>query len=328
MRFGVVLVLTVAVVAAAPAAAGPNDIDLLGLVDTSDPANPVVGNDDFRSLVRELGLIFTPSGLQPAETTGISGFDFAVDYGFHAVNIDRGYWQDALEQKGSRLPMTIGARARKGFVLPVPLASEVELGAQWLIESQMLNLGANVRLALNEGFTGAHWWVFIPDIAVQAGINRVVGSDDLDLLTVTAGGTVSKGFGLFGSVNFCPFFGYQSVFVNGSTRLIDTNPLDTGNVDDNIVFDIVNFADNRIDRYSVGARIIVAHVQVSGGVDINVLDPQTTILQPAVRAGVRERLKADEDVTTLLSPAAIDGLFSLEHQLQHVDFIFARVLGA
>jgi adenylosuccinate lyase len=45
-------------------------------------------------------------------------------------------------------------------------------------------------------------------------------------------------------------------------------------------------------------------------------------------AGVRERLKADEDVTKLLSPAAIDGLFSLEHQLQHVDVIFARVLGA
>jgi adenylosuccinate lyase len=44
-------------------------------------------------------------------------------------------------------------------------------------------------------------------------------------------------------------------------------------------------------------------------------------------AGVRERLKADEDVTRLLSPADIDGLFSLERQLQHVDVIFARVLG-
>jgi hypothetical protein len=286
MRPGAVLALVLAVVVAVPAAAGPNDIELLGLVDTSDPAAPVVRNEDFRSLVRELGLIFTPSGLQPAETTGIAGFDFAVDYAFHPVNIGRAYWQDALEQPGNRLPMTLGARARKGFVLPVPLASEVELGAQWLIESRMLNLGANLRLALNEGFTGAHWWVFIPDIAVQAGINRVVGSDDLDLLTITAGGTISKSFGLFGMVNFCPFFGYQSVFVNGSTRLVDTNPVNTSNVDDNIVFDVVSLVDNRIDRYSVGARIIVAHVQVSGGVDINVLGPDDIIFQPALRAGV------------------------------------------
>lgn len=286
MRSGAALALVLAVTAAVPAAAGPNDIELLGLVDTSDPANPVVRNEDFRSLVRELGLIFTPTMLQPAETTGIAGFDFAVNYAFHPVNIDRAYWQDALETPGSRLPMTVGATARKGFILPVPLATEVEVGAQWLIESQMLNLGANVRLALNEGFTGAHWWAFIPDVAVQAGINRVVGSDDLDLITATVGGSVSKGFGLFGMVNLAPFIGYQSIFVNGSTRLVDTNPLNTSNVDDNVVFDIVDYSVNRIDRISVGARVVVAHVMLSGGADINILDPQTTIVQPSIRAGV------------------------------------------
>ncbi len=278
--------LAVAALTAVPAAAGPNDIELLGLVDTSDPDNPVVRNEDFRLLVREMGLIFTPSVQQPAETTGISGFDFAFDYAFHPVNIDEAYWQDALEQKGSRLPMTMGARARKGFILPVPLASEVEIGAQWLIESQMLNLGANVRLALNEGFTGNHWWVVIPDIAVMAGINRVVGSDDLDLLTATGGASISKGFGLFGSVNLAPFLSYQAIFVNGSTRLVDTNPENTSNVDDNIVFDVVDLADNRIDRISVGARLIVAHVMLSGGVDINLLEPDNTIIQTGLRAGV------------------------------------------
>jgi hypothetical protein len=286
MRAVASLALAFAVTAAAPALAGPNDIELLGLVDTSDPANPVVRNEDFRSLVRELGLIFTPSALQPAETTGISGFDFAVDYAFHPVNIDQPYWQDALETKGSRLPMTVGARARKGFVLPVPLASEVEMGAQWLIESQMLNLGANVRLALNEGFTGNHWWIVIPDIAVMGGINRVVGSDDLDLLTITAGGSISKGFGLFGSANLTPFVSYQSIFVNGSTRLVDTNPENTTNVDDNVVFDIVDYADNRMDRISVGARLVVAHVMLSGGVDINLVEPDNTIIQTGLRAGV------------------------------------------
>lgn len=284
-RFAAFAVLLSAV-CAGPAVAGPNDIELLGLVDTSDPANPTPRNDDFRSLVREMGLIFTPSPLQPAETTGISGFDFAFEYAFHPVNIQQAYWQDALENPGERLPMTLGARARKGFVLPIPLASEVEMGAQWLIESQMLNLGANVRLALNEGWTGDHWWIFIPDIAIQAGVNRVVGSDDLDLITATGGASISKGFGLFGQVNLCPFLSYQAIFVNGSTRLVDANPEIVTNVDDNVVFDIVPLADNRIDRISGGLRLIVAHVSLSGGVDVNLMGDGTQITQFALRTGV------------------------------------------
>ncbi len=281
------LVLVVGVALSAPALAGPNDIELLGLIDTTtNPAAPVAKQEDFQRLVLELGLIFTPSNLQPAETTGISGFDFAVTYAFHPVQFDQPYWQEAVEEKGSRLPMTIGASARKGFVLPVPLASELEVGAQYLIESQMVALGANVRIALNEGFTGNHWWVVIPDIAVMAGVNRVVGSDDLDLLTVTAGGSISKGFGVFGSFNLTPFIGYQSVFVNASTRIVDANPSNTNNVEDNIVFDVVSLVDNRIDRISGGARIIVAHVMMSGGVDVDLLDNDVTIVQFGLRAGV------------------------------------------
>jgi adenylosuccinate lyase len=44
--------------------------------------------------------------------------------------------------------------------------------------------------------------------------------------------------------------------------------------------------------------------------------------------GMRERLKHDPDVARLLSAEAIDALCSLDHQLQHVDVIFARVLSS
>jgi adenylosuccinate lyase len=45
-------------------------------------------------------------------------------------------------------------------------------------------------------------------------------------------------------------------------------------------------------------------------------------------AGMKERLQADERVAQLLPATALDRLFSLENQLQHVDAIFARVLGS
>jgi adenylosuccinate lyase len=44
-------------------------------------------------------------------------------------------------------------------------------------------------------------------------------------------------------------------------------------------------------------------------------------------AGMRERLKADPDVSARLDAATLDTLFSLEGQLKHVDVIFERVLG-
>ena len=59
-----------------------------------------------------------------------------------------------------------------------------------------------------------------------------------------------------------------------------------GLADDNVVFDNVELTNNRIDRISGGVRFIVAHVMFSGGVDVNLLDPQTTIVQAGLRAGV------------------------------------------
>lgn len=279
------LVFVVALAGSTHAAAASNDVNLLGLVNDASP-----DNDGFRSLVRELGIVMTPSSLQPAETTGQSGFDFGLDYTFHTMRFDEAYWQDTRENPATPLLMTLGARARKGFVLPVPLTSEVEFGAQWLIDSQLLSMGTNVRVALNEGFR------FIPDIALQVGINRMVGNKDLDLLTVTAGGQISKGFGVMGSFNLCPFVGYQSIWVNGSSRIIDTGPSDAANVSDNIVFAQVPIAANRMDRLSLGLRFLIAVVHITGGLDLNFVDAVSgtgaagtdpdTLLQYSIRAGV------------------------------------------
>lgn len=275
------LLITAIVCVSFPARAGANDLSLLPLVNKPAGGDPTADNAQFRSLVRELALVMTPTTMQPAETTGQSGFDFALDYNFHTLNFQQPYWTQTRKPGAAPLLMTLGARARKGFVLPVPLTSEIEAGAQWLIDSQLLNLGANVRVALNEGF---RW---IPDLAVSAGINRMVGSDEIDLLTVTAGAQISKGFGVFGSFNLCPFAGYQSIWVNGASRIIDADPTNTANVDDNVLFQTVSItsAASRSDRFSGGVRLIFAVVQLTAGLDVNVLDGKP-LLQYGLRAGV------------------------------------------
>jgi hypothetical protein len=244
-------------------------------------------------LVQELSLVMTPTPVQPAETTGQAGFDFGIDYVIHDISEDQAYWADAVEgrlENRDLLPIlqTIGVRGRKGFPLPIPLTSEVELGANWIVDSQMLNLGGNVRLALNEGF---RW---IPDLAVSAGVNRLVGTEDLDMFTVTAGGSISKGFGIGGTINVAPFLGYQSIFVNASSRVIDPTPGFIEDVGDNVVFNEVQISDptTRIDRLEAGVRVQAAIVELSTGFNFNLLpdinggNDRRLFMQYAIRAGL------------------------------------------
>lgn len=297
-----------------PAAALPNDSHLAGLIVDGDPDEAA-----FREMAIDLGLVMTPSPMQPAETTGQAGFDFALDYtgtpmtGYlnAAANGDdqlREHWgsralSGAIED-GGHTPgyfQTIGLRGRKGFIFPLPLTSEIELGAQWLVQSQLLNIGGNLRLALNEGFR----WV--PDVAVMTGINRLVGSGELDLTTVTAGGSISKGFGIFGDINLAPWIAYQSIFIHGLSRLVDPDPLNTSDINNNESFrgaPVVSLTNNdgaqcaadvfncvrltRYDRISGGLRLTVALVQIAVGLDVNVLPDREfpVVFQGTTRFGL------------------------------------------
>lgn len=274
--------------------AGPNDIYLLGLVKPDVRGGYTVENGHFRSLVHEMALVMTPPPLQPAETTGQAGFDFGIEYGAHDISEEQPYWQSSLvgttlENRTAPIALqTLGVRGRKGFPLPIPLSSEVDLGVQWIADSSMFSVGGNVRLALNEGF---RW---IPDLAVMAGANQLLGADDFNLTTATWGASISKGFGIAGTFALTPFVSYQSVHMNGSTRVLDPDPSNTSDVERNVVFNevrITDFESNRIDRVSAGLRVNVAVVQLTAGADFNFMPPDANgdrrlFLQGAVRAGL------------------------------------------
>ena len=275
----------IALVCSLPVQAASNDIYLLGLLDES--GNP--DNESFRALTTELGLVMTPLPMKGAETTGQAGFDFGADFGVHVISFWEDYWKNGrvgtgLERRDPIVPAmnTIGLRGRKSFIFPVPLQSELEFGAQWLIGSRMASVGAKFHLALNEGF---RW---IPDVGVSAGINRLIGSDDLYVTTATLGGQVSKGFGLFGDVNIMPYLSYESIFIDAQSRSIDTDARSSSDIGSLVSFDRIpmvaattndtnaclgNLATclvmNRIDRGSIGFRFNVAVVQIALGVDVN-----------------------------------------------------------
>lgn len=286
------MLLLLAVSAASPLAASPNDLDLIGLVELDDAGNPQTRNSDFRSLVHELSVVMTPPPLQPAETTGQSGFDFGLDYAAHDISEGSSYWRDGTRgrlENRQTVPFlqTLGLRGRKGFPLPIPLSSEVDLGLQWIADSSLFSLGGNVRVALNEGF---RW---LPDIAVAGGANQLLGADDVNLTTLTLGGSVSKGFAISGSFTLTPFVGYQALLMNGTTRVLDPDPNNVEDISRNVVFQPVDILDpsNRIDRFSLGLRMNVALLQLTAGADFNQMPADTTetrrtMMQFGTRAGL------------------------------------------
>jgi hypothetical protein len=291
----VLVVALLAVSAALPATAAPNDLHLLGLTTVDDQGVLRVQNDQFVSLVQEMAVVMTPAPVQPAETTGQSGFDFGIDYTIHQISAGESYWTAARVgnvQGRNLVPImqTIGVRGRKGFVLPLPLTSEIELGGTWITDSGMLNLGGRTRLALNEGF---RW---IPDIAVEMGINRLIGTEDLDMFTVTAGGQISKGFGISGTFTLAPFVGYQTIFYQASSGIIDPSPGFVDDVGSNIVFNEVQMSEQManpdllLHRIEGGLRLQVAIVQLSTGFNFNLLPTATgdrkLVMQYAIRAGM------------------------------------------
>ena len=161
----------------------------------------------------------------------------------------------------------MGIKARKGFILPIPHASELELGASWLGDSNMWSLGMAFRVGLYEmgSFNSKYWMTWIPDVAAMVGANRLIGTSELDLLTANAGLAVSKNFAIAGDFSMTPFYSYQQYYTYAASDTIDPDPSDFTDVDRNQVFEGINefgLNDEPAIRQTGGFRLIVGVVEV------------------------------------------------------------------
>jgi hypothetical protein len=196
-----------------------NDLTLyrLSYFDTSD--GRYHGDQTaFRHLTNELGMVFAPKMLAPASTTGLAGFEVGLETSLNTIKSGKYYWKNAVEGgTPSDILTTMQLHFRKG------LPSSFEIGAMftYLFQSQMFAAGAEVKWALNEGF------IYAPDVAIRAAVNRVLGSRDIDLTVAGFDLCISKTFGIFGSAQITPYIGYDFAIVWAGSRVLDATPGDT-----------------------------------------------------------------------------------------------------
>jgi hypothetical protein len=259
---------------ASVAEAGDNDFELnaskngQGLLFTQSGGRYEPLDTQWRSLVTQLGYVFSPRLATPAETLGHSGFHVGAIWSGTFVSGDEPYWQvterGQREQANSFL-QTLQLDVRKGL----PFSFEVGANLMWLVESELFAPGLEVRWAIHEGFA------YAPDFGVRGSVNHMVGNRDMLLTTAGVDAVVSKSFGLLGMVNIAPYASWSFLFIAASSRVIDPTPtievnnggrgLDADLVN-NFVFSEVSATSKLHHKLTLGVRTLyyVLNISVQG----------------------------------------------------------------
>lgn len=250
------LVLAAALVAlrAAPASAEPLDLDIarlgapsasvwsaaatrLGVTLSPETAQQLAAEAKarFALLSTETALAFSSAILQPASTTGYSGFDFDVEAAYAAVHPGAATGSASFVDTsgntafGPRSPWQTRSLVPHELFLPSfhvrkALPFSFELGGRMIYLSQSSYFGAQIegKWALNEGFSS------LPDFAVRAAYTQLFGPAAWNVSSTDVDVLVSKRWGVNGVTSFTPYAAARFTFVGASTDPIDFAPPATG----------------------------------------------------------------------------------------------------
>lgn len=216
--------------------------------------NPIQPDDEsFRSVMSELGVIFAPDVLSPAETLGFGGFHVGIQFGHTTINrlrdanpdipeLRHRFWRaaeavsDAAYATGdsiydeaakrriddelpSTFAHTVTFMVRKGFWFPLP-SFEIGAGVKHLFGSKMWSAIVTAKLALHEGFQGLP----LPALAVRGTGSRVFGTEGFGLTLGALDASISKAFGVGSTFTLTPYAGYQLLWIVATSDVIDAIP--------------------------------------------------------------------------------------------------------
>ena len=240
MRRLALLAAAVLAVSAAPAARAEQlDLDLtrLGAPDPAvwttilnglggDPTKAQLyatqSKQRFALLSSQMGMAISSAMLQPASTTGYSGFAVDMEVASAGVKIDpvgvatAGFgasaWPTESTNPSSLLIPSLHVRKA------LPFSFEVGGRLLWINQSNMYAAQGEAKWAVNEGFE------YVPDIAVRAAYTRLLGAKDWNLSTTDFDVLLSMRLASRGVVSFTPYVAARFSYVNSSTDRMDFAP--------------------------------------------------------------------------------------------------------
>jgi len=251
------------------AQANPYDISLRGLggptKNTSGQLVPDAATvKRFRSLASELTIAIMPKPMEPAETLGVSGFDFAAGNTFTAIHSGSDYWQGqpgmpvmegTLPNHGNHnVPnelWTPSVQFRKGL----PFSTEVGVSAGYLAFTNMYMLSAEAKVAIYESF-----FHYFPAIGLRAAVGRLFGSNELDVTTAEADILASLAFGIGGMIQATVYGGYGQLYTQINSSVLNATPYSA--TPTYYAFPTIGWSDNMMPRAVGGIRLNISPIEL------------------------------------------------------------------
>jgi hypothetical protein len=210
-----------------------------GVAIPGDPATLAMqAKQRFAILSTQMALAMSSALLQPASTTGYSGYQVGLEAAGADVHSNpvgnTGVWPTTSGTQPSRIYLP-GVHVQKGL----PYSFEVGGRFMWLDYSNYYAAQGEAKWAVSEGFQ------YVPDLAVRAAYTRLLGVKDWSLSATDFDFIVSMRFAASGVMSFTPFVAARYTLASSSTDRIDFAPYRSGTPN--------NVATNPADRVKTQA---------------------------------------------------------------------------
>jgi hypothetical protein len=186
----------------------------------------------FERLVSEYAVAMAPPASGPARTLGARGFQLTFDTTLTGIKAGELYWVRGTEGS-QKLPTdaTFGQNVAPSPVLlwnrlqvrkGLPFGFEAGAAIGQGIDTSLWTLGLLLKWALFEGFRSDLGR--LPDVAIQGGYSRSVGSSQATFQLASLDLTLSKPFVVEHTWMISPLLGVQTLFVDVSSGVVDLTP--------------------------------------------------------------------------------------------------------
>jgi hypothetical protein len=184
-------------------------------------------DEAFEQLASELAVALSPAVDTGANTDGARGFYLGLSSTFTPIRSNQAYWalgtrgRDPSAARNSAVDSVLNwnrLEVRKGLPFGFEIGSALGFGT----DTALWVLSAELRVSLFEGFhsgLGA-----LPDVALRAATQTLLGSSELGINTQTFDVTISKPFVIAHVHRLTPLLALQALIVSAHSGRVDLTP--------------------------------------------------------------------------------------------------------
>jgi len=184
-------------------------------------------NEAWAKLMSQYAMAMAPLAMHPARTTGYGGFELSLFGSMTTISKDAKFMEQGTEgpiTDGNKFSsknatpdsvlQTWGVTGRKGL----PYGFELQGTVGYMANTEMAILGGGIRLAPFEGFRKYF------DISAGGYVHTMTGTNKVKITVPAFDIQVSRQFVIAQQVIFQPYVGWQMVWLNVDSGVIDTTP--------------------------------------------------------------------------------------------------------